>query len=91
MSFGVINKDAKMPSKSQMAILEGTERFLRSTEMIGKYLLDLKEYSHQNDCQIIRMETEINNRVTKNEFTALTREKSKKLKNKLRGVLETYD
>lgn len=44
MSFGVVQ--TKLPDKSQLAILEGTERFLRATEMIGKYLLDLKEYSH---------------------------------------------
>lgn len=45
MSFGVTN-NANLPNKSQLSILEGTERFLRATEMVGKYLLDLKDYSH---------------------------------------------
>jgi hypothetical protein len=68
-------------------LLEGAERFLRSTEMIGKYLIELKEYSHQNDCKLIQIENEIGLRITKNEFIALTREKSKKLKNKLKTLL----
>ena len=59
--------------------------------MIGKYLIDLKEYQHQTDCQIIRIDNELGLRVTKNEFAAQSREKSKKLKNKLRTVLETYE
>ncbi len=72
-------------------MLEGTERFLRATEMVGKYLLDLKEYQHQTDCQIVRIDNEINQRVTKNEFAAHSREKSKKLKNKLRIILDSYE
>ena len=72
-------------------MLEGTERFLRSTEIIGKYLLDLKEYSHHNDTQLVKIEADIAQRVTKAEFAAQTREKSKKLKNKLRTLLEASD
>ncbi|CDW88654.1 UNKNOWN [Stylonychia lemnae] len=86
MSFGVQNQ--KIPSKSQLSILEGTERFLRATELMGKYLVDFKEYSHQNDCQIIRIDTELSQRVTKVEFQATLREKSKKLKNKLKNMLD---
>eukprot|EP00347_Sterkiella_histriomuscorum_P017595 403348737 len=89
MSFGIANQ--KLPSKSQMQILEGTERFLRATEMIGKYLVDLKEYSHQNDCALLRMQSDIDSRLTKNEFIAVSREKRKKLKNKLRNALENQE
>ena len=42
-----------------MGLLEGTEKFLKTTEMVGKYLSDLKEYSHSNDCTIIRIDNEI--------------------------------
>ena len=41
-------------------MLEGAERLLKATEMVGKYLLDLKEYSHSNDCTIIRIDNELN-------------------------------
>ena len=72
-------------------MLEGTERFLKGTEIIGKYLLDLKEYSHHNDAQITRLDTELGLRITKVEYAALSREKSKKLKNKVRSVLQGYE
>ena len=70
-------------------MLEGAEKFLRGNEMIGKYLLDLKEFTHSNDCQIKRLENELDLRLTRVEYQALTREKSKKLKNKLNAYLTT--
>lgn len=30
----------------QFKLLEGAERFLKTTEMIGKYLLDFKDFTH---------------------------------------------
>lgn len=70
---------------------EGAETFLKAIELIGKYMIDMKEYQHQNDISKHKLETDINTRVSKNEFTSTLREKNKKLKNKLRNVLENYD
>ena len=56
--------------------------------MIGKYLVDLKEYSHSNDCKLQLLDTEINLRISKNEFISTIREKNKKIKNRIKNVLE---
>ena len=77
--------------KEQFAMLEGSERLLKATEMIGKYLMDMKEYSHSSECKMGQMESEIGQRITKGEYHMLAREKSKKLKNKLRAVLSQYE
>jgi predicted outer membrane protein len=37
------------------------------------------------------VDAELSLRVTKNEFAAVMREKHKKLKNKLRNLIETHD
>lgn len=34
----------------QHNMLEGAEKFLKGNEMVGKYLLDLKEFTHSSDC-----------------------------------------
>jgi hypothetical protein len=65
-------------------LLEGAEKFLKVNEMIGRYLLDMKEFSSSTDCQIMRIDNELSQRVTKVEFQAVSKTKSKKLKNKLR-------
>ena len=69
--------------------MEGAESFLKTTEMIGKYLVDLKEYSHSNEVQIKRIDKDIADRVTKVEFKASLKGKSKKLKNRVRDEINS--
>lgn len=57
--------------------------------MIGKYLVDLKEYSHSNEVQIKRIDKDIADRVTKVEFKASLKGKSKKLKNRVRDEINS--
>lgn len=59
--------------------------------MIGKYLLDLKDYSHQNDAALLRMQQDIDSRTTKVEFISTMRAKTKKLKKKLSSGMERQD
>jgi hypothetical protein len=61
-----------------MKLLEGAEKFLKTNEMIGKYLLDFKDFSHFTEGQFARVDADMQLRVTKAEFQAQTREKSKK-------------
>lgn len=57
--------------------------------MIGKYLVDLKEYSHSNEVQIKRIDKDITDRVTKVEFKASLKGKTKKLKNRVRDEINS--
>lgn len=74
-----------------LKLLEGAEKFLKTTEIIGKYLQDFKEFTHYTDGHISRLDADLATKVTKAEFQAKSREKSKKLKNKLKILIGSFD
>jgi hypothetical protein len=49
-------------------LLEGAEKFLKTNEMIGKYLLDFKEFSHSTESHLNRIDADVSARVTKAEY-----------------------
>ena len=59
--------------------------------MIGKYLLDYKDFTHYIESHITRLDNDMSNRVTKVEYLSTAKEKRKKLKNKMRTALTNFD
>ena len=45
--------------KQEKVLVAGTEMFVKSTEIIGHYLLDLKDYSLKNDQTVARIDSGI--------------------------------
>ena len=48
--------------------MSGTEKFLEATEMIGHMLLNLKGYTKHNDQVITRINNDLFQRITNQEF-----------------------
>lgn len=72
-------------------LLEGAEKFLKSTEMIGKYLLDQKDFQHYCESQFSRMDNELINRVLKVEFITSQDEYFNKLNNETKTSINTIE
>lgn len=59
--------------------------------MVGKYLLDYKDFTHYIEGHITRIDTELSTRLTKAEYISTAREKRKKLKNRVNTALGSMD
>ena len=72
-------------------LLEGAEKFLKSTEMIGRYLLDQKDFQHYCESQFSRLESEVNNRISKVEFFSTLDENINKLNNETKTSIKNFE
>ena len=59
--------------------------------MIGKYLMDYKEFQHYCESQFSRVENELNNRVTKVESVSSLDESIQKLTNETKSSLHSFE
>jgi hypothetical protein len=59
--------------------------------MIGKYLLDYKDFSHYIEGHINRIDTDMSMRVTKAEYLSTDKQKRKKLKNRLTTSINGFE
>jgi len=55
--------------------------------MIGKFLVDLKEYQHSSEISFQRMDTELQNKLTRTESEVQIEDKIKKMREKLNEIL----
>jgi len=59
--------------------------------MIGKYLLDYKEFTHYMDGHITRIDNDVSMRLTKAEYVSNDKAKRKKLKNRISTSLSGFE
>ncbi len=95
-SSGATNqvKGEGFPQNTQsqhVQLLESAEKFLKTTEMIGKYLLDYKEFTHYMDGHITRIDNDVSMRLTKAEYVSNDKAKRKKLKNRISTSLSGFE
>ena len=56
------------PEVNEHFLLKGTEKFLKTTEMISHFILGLKHYSKHNELVQTRMSIDLERRVLNSEF-----------------------
>jgi ElaB/YqjD/DUF883 family membrane-anchored ribosome-binding protein len=59
--------------------------------MIGKYLLDYKDFTHYIDGHISRIDTDLSVRLTKAEYVSTDKAKRRKLKNRVNTALSGFE
>ena len=59
--------------------------------MIGKYLLDYKDFTHYIDGHISRIDTDLSVRLTKAEYVSTDKAKRRKLKNRVNTALAGFE
>jgi hypothetical protein len=59
--------------------------------MIGKYLLDYKDFTHYIDGHISRIDTDLSVRLTKAEYVSTDKAKRRKLKNRVNTALGGFE
>jgi hypothetical protein len=59
--------------------------------MIGKYLLDYKDFTHYMESHITRLDNDMSVRLTKAEYLSTDKAKRKKLKNRLSTSINGFD
>jgi len=59
--------------------------------MIGKYLLDYKDFTHYIDGHITRLDNDVSMRLTKAEYVSNDKQKRKKLKNRITTSLSGFE
>ena len=75
-------------------MLQGTEKFLKTTEMISHFILGLKHYSKHNELMLTRMSNDIERRLLYQEFIEYktsreetVNEKVRQLEDKILGII----
>lgn len=94
----VILEGLPTPELNEHILLNGTEKFLRTTEMISHFILGLKQYNKHNESMLTRISIDVERRVLNQEFAEykaareeLVNEKVKKVEVKFTEMLREQE
>jgi len=83
------------PELNEHILIQGTDKFLKTTEMISHFILGLKHYTKHNELMLTRMSIDLERRVLNQEFAEyklareeIVNEKVKQLEDKLNEIIK---
>ena len=86
------------PEVNEHFLLKGTEKFLKTTEMISHFILGLKHYSKHNELVLTRMSIDLERRVLNSEFSEykaareeIVNQKVKVMEDKFTAMLQAQE